>query len=180
MPRREKTRTEGCACVHQQNKGRGEHFHQGKACVTAQRWQRGQHILTVDHIYGDGCEHNCVSGNVMRMECRTDQTGCKKTSWEMSAMIQVGYDDGVRRWGNGCLGDIFKNIDVKLAGLENWLGEEMRSRREQNHSDHDPTGEITMEEGIDIREKIKTTVKEIQLRCLWTSKCEQSVVKGVC
>ena len=53
----------------------------------------------------------------------------------------------------------------------------MRSRRDQNHSDHDPTGEITMEEGIDIGEKIKTTVKEIQLRCLWTSKCEQSVVK---
>lgn len=75
--------------------------------------------LTVDHIYGDGCKHNCISGNVMRMECRMDQTGCKKTNWEMSAIIQIGYNDGVRRWGNGSLGDIFKNIDVKLAGLEN-------------------------------------------------------------
>lgn len=55
----------------------------------------------------------------MRMECRTDQTGCKKTSWEMSAIVQVGNNDGVRTWGNGSLGDIFKNIDVKLAGLEN-------------------------------------------------------------
>ena len=56
----------------------------------------------------------------------------------------------------------------------------MRSRRDENHSDHAPTGERTMEEGIDIGEKVKMTVKEIQLRCLWTSKCEQSAVNGVC
>lgn len=180
MPRREKTRSEGWACVHQQNKGRWEHFQQGKACVTAQRWKAGQHILTVYHIYGDGCEHNCVAGNVMRMELRWTRLAARRPTGRWVPSSRVGYNDGVRRWGNGSLGDIFKNIDVKLAGLENWLGEEMRSRRDQNHSDYDPTGEITMEEGINIGEKIKMTVKEFYLRCLWTSKCEQSVVKGVC
>lgn len=81
--------------------------------------RRPTHSGTVAHIYGDGCEHNCVSGNVMRMDCRVDQTGCKKTSWEISAIIQVGYNDGVRSWGNEGLRVVFKNIDVKLAGLEN-------------------------------------------------------------
>lgn len=55
----------------------------------------------------------------MRIDCRVDQTGCKKTSWETSAIIQVGYNDGVRSWGNEGLRVVFKNIGVKLAGLEN-------------------------------------------------------------
>lgn len=29
------------------------------------------------------------------------QTGCKQTNWEIGAIIQVGCNGGVGRWGNG-------------------------------------------------------------------------------
>lgn len=178
MPRREKLEVKDEHVFTSRTKEVWEHFKQGKACVTAQRWKAGQHILTVYHIYGDGCEHNCVAGNVMRMELRWTRLMQEDQLGDECHSSRVGYNDGVRRWGNEP-GDVFKNIDVKLAGLENWLVKRWGAEGIRTTLIMTLLRDNYEWSWINIGEKIKMTVKEFYLRCLWWTHNEQSVVKGV-
>lgn len=54
---------------------------------------------------------------IRRVDCRVGQTRYKKTKWEVSTIIQAGYNDGIRRWGNGGLGVVFGVIYIALADL---------------------------------------------------------------
>lgn len=53
---------------------------------------------------------------IRRIDCRVGQTGYKKTKWEVSTVIPAGYNDGIRRWGNGGL--VSNVIHIALADLD--------------------------------------------------------------